>query len=98
MTERNFEELNLWQRIFAEHWEAFAEYYGREYGQPAPKHWDENVQKILSCGDISEGYYEYYCGKCGTAKKIKVGMMGILQLHGRAGNQNPHLHFNNWRA
>jgi len=26
-------------------------------------------------------------------KKIKVGMMGILQLHGRAGNQNPHLHF-----
>jgi len=26
-------------------------------------------------------------------KKIRVGMMGILQLHGRAGNQNPHLHF-----
>ena len=30
MTERNFEELNLWQRIFAEHWEAFAEYYERD--------------------------------------------------------------------
>ena len=173
MTERNFEELNLWQRIFAEHWEGFAEYYEREHGQPVPKHWDENVRKMLSCGDISEGYYEYYCEKCGTKKKIgftcksrlclrcfkvavdnwlnqarktlfegvvhrqvvltvpkqmrplimsgekflkayvdagalaikeliaewrfkkkiRVGMMGILQLHGRAGNQNPHLHF-----
>jgi hypothetical protein len=26
-------------------------------------------------------------------KKIRVGIMAVLQLHGRAGNQNPHLHF-----
>ena len=70
MTERNFEELNLWQRIFAEHWEAFAEYYEREHGRPVPKHWGENVRKMLSCGDISEGYYEYCCAKCGATKKI----------------------------
>jgi hypothetical protein len=25
-------------------------------------------------------------------KKIKVGIMAVLQLHGRAGNRNPHLH------
>ena len=26
-------------------------------------------------------------------KKIRVGIMAVLQLHGRAGNRNPHLHF-----
>jgi hypothetical protein len=27
------------------------------------------------------------------AKKIRVGIMAVLQLHGRSGNSNPHLHF-----
>lgn len=172
-TQRSFAELNVWQRIFAEHWGAFAEGYAREHGREVPVHWEENVQKMLSCGDIGEGYYEYYCEKCGgmkkvgftcksrlclrcfkravddwlaqvhgvlfegvvhrqivltvpkemrplinaeetfmktyidagakavkeliedwrPKKKIKIGMMSILQLHGRAGNYNPHLHF-----
>ncbi|NCC62517.1 MAG: hypothetical protein EOM12_16630, partial [Verrucomicrobiae bacterium] len=26
-------------------------------------------------------------------RKIRVGIMAVLQLHGRAGNRNPHLHF-----
>jgi len=172
-TQRSFAELNIWQRIFAEQWGAFAERYAREHGREVPVHWEENVKKMLSCGDIGEGYYEYYCEKCGTTKKvgytcksrlclrcfkravddwlaqvhgvlfegvvhrqivltvpkemrplinaeeifmktyidagakavkelieewrpkkkIKIGMMSILQLHGRAGNYNPHLHF-----
>ena len=25
-------------------------------------------------------------------KKIKVGIMSVMQVHGRAGNPNPHLH------
>jgi hypothetical protein len=173
VTQRPFEELNLWQRIFAEHWEAFCGWFEREYGGPVPGNWAENVGKMLSCGDIREGYYEYRCEECGTTKKvgftcksklclrcfkvavdewlnqarevlfegvvhrqvvvtvpkkirplvvaeteflkayvdagatavkelieewrpkkkIKVGLMAVLQLHGRAGNQNPHLHF-----
>lgn len=173
VTQRPFEELNLWQRIFAEHWEEFMGFYHHEHGQPVPDHWQENVEKMLSCGDIKEGYYEYYCQDCGTTKKvgftcksrlclrcfkvavddwlnqakevlfegvvhrqvvltvpksirpliladkeylkvfmdagacavkelieewrrkkrIRVGIMAVLQLSGRAGNPNPHLHF-----
>lgn len=171
--ERSFEDLNLWQRIFADHWEDFAAWYEREHGQSVPENWRENVERMLSCGDIREGYYEYYCEECGTTtkvgftcksrlclrcfkvavdgwlnqakkvlfegvvhrqvvltvpkrirplilaepeflkvymdagakavrelieewrrkKKIRVGIMAVLQLHGRAGNRNPHLHF-----
>jgi len=173
VTQRPFEELNLWQRIFADHWAAFAAAYQREQGEAVPENWRENVEKMLSCGDIREGYYEYYCQDCGTTKKvgftcksrlclrcfkvavdewlnqakkvlfegvvhrqvvmtapktirplvlaeegflkaymdagaqavkelieewrrrkkIRVGIMAVLQLHGRAGNRNPHLHF-----
>ena len=32
VTQRPFEELNLWQRIFAEQWEAFKAGHGREQG------------------------------------------------------------------
>ena len=173
MTQRPFEELNLWQRIFMEHWTGFAASYEREHGRAIPEHWQENVERMLSCGDIREGYYEYQCRDCHTtkkvgftcksrlclrcfkmavdewldqarkvlfegvihrqvvltvpkmlrplvlaeeaflkvymdagavavkelirewrrAKKIRVGIMAVLQLHGRAGNSNPHLHF-----
>lgn len=172
-TQRPFAELNLWQRIFAEHWEEFAASYERENGKAVPENWQENVEKMLGCGDIREGYYEYYCEECGKTKrvgftcksklclrcfkgavddwlnqarkvlfegvihrqvvltvpkqirplvlaepefmkaymdsgaksvkelieewrkkrKIRVGIMAVLQLHGRAGNRNPHLHF-----
>ena len=172
-TQRPFEELNLWQRIFAEHWSAFATGYEQEHGRAVPEHWQENVERMLSCGDIREGYYEYECQSCGATrkvgfscksrlclrcfkmavdewlnqaqkilfegvihrqvvltvpqtmrplvlaeekflkvymdagaaavkelieewrrqKKIRVGIMAVLQLHGRAGNSNPHLHF-----
>ena len=173
VTQRPFEELNLWQRIFAEHWESFAAGYWQEQGVAVPENWQENVEKMLSCGDIREGYYEYLCQDCTTTKKvgftcksrlclrcfkvavddwlnqakkvlfegvvhrqvvltvpktirpliladeeflkvymdagakavkelieewrrkkkIRVGIMAVLQLHGRAGNRNPHLHF-----
>lgn len=173
VTQRPFEELNLWQRIFAEHWTGFVVGYEREQGVRVPEHWAENVERMLGCGDVREGYYEYYCQDCGTTKKvgftcksrlclrcfkvavddwlnqakkvlfegvvhrqvvltvpktvrplvvaeeeflkaymdagalavkelieewrrkqkIRVGIMAVLQLHGRAGNRNPHLHF-----
>lgn len=70
MTQRPFEELNLWQRIFAEHWPAFAAAYAQEHGRPVPEHWRENVGRMLSCGDIREGYHEYQCRDCGTTKKV----------------------------
>jgi len=33
VTQRSFEELNLWQRIFAEHWERFATEYEAQHGK-----------------------------------------------------------------
>ena len=173
VTQRPFEELNLWQRIFADHWERFAAEHEKLHGKEVPENWRENVEKMLSCGDIREGYYEYLCEDCATRtkvgftckcklclrcfktavdgwlnqarnvlfegvvhrqvvltvpkrirplilaepeflkvfmdagaaavkelieqwrkkRKIRVGIMAVLQLHGRAGNRNPHLHF-----
>jgi hypothetical protein len=171
-TERPFAELNLWQSIFAEHWESFVAAYEAEHGRAVPEHWEANVRKMLACGDIRQGYYEYACPHCGQTRKIgftcksrlclrcfkgavdgwlataqqvlfegvvhrqvvltvppgvrplilaepkflkvfvdagakavqqlvaqwrpkhkiQVGIMAVLQLHGRAGNPNPHLH------
>lgn len=173
VTGRSFLELNLWQRIFAEHWESFVKSYARTHGNPPPEHWEENVDRMLRCGDIREGYYEYLCEQCGAIRKvgftcksrlclrcfktaiddwlkrttnvlfegvvhrqvvltiprclrplvlsdavfmkafmdegaesirrlveqwrpkqrIRIGMMAVMQLHGRSGTQNPHLHF-----
>ena len=173
VTERSFAELNVWQRIFAEHWDAFTGYYRDKRDRHPPDHWYENVERMLSCGDIREGYYEYQCRSCGETRKvgftcksrlclrcvksaiddwleqvrsvlfegvihrqvvltipqvlrplvvsdakfmkafvdagaaaiksliqgwrpklkIRVGLVAVMQLHGRSGNQNPHLHF-----
>ena len=51
VTQRPFEELNLWQRIFADHWEGFAAGYEKSHGEAVPENWRENVEKMLSCGD-----------------------------------------------
>jgi len=171
-TDRPFAELNLWQRIFAEHWVGFVAAYEAEHGRAVPAHWEANVRKMLACGDIRQGYYEYACPHCQQTRKIgftcksrlclrcfqgavdgwlataqkvlfegvvhrqvvltvpppirplilaepkllkvfvdagakavqqlvaqwrpkqkiKVGIMAVLQVHGRAGNPNPHLH------
>ena len=172
VTARDFAELNLWQRIFAEHWDAFAATWRTQNGRSVPSHWAENVKRMVGCGDIAVGYREYECEDCGTTKKvgftcksklclrcfkvavdewlqtarkvlfegvvhrqvvltvptalralvladarfmkafadagaravkeliaewrpkqrIKVGIMSVLQLHGRGGNSNPHSH------
>ncbi|MBM3861881.1 MAG: transposase [Verrucomicrobia bacterium] len=171
-TDRPFSELNLWQRIFTEHWESFVRAWQAQHHRPIPSHWEANVQKMLSCGDIRVGYCEYLCPHCQQTrkigftcksrlclrcfktavdgwlqtarqvlfegvvhrqvvltvpkeirplilaepkllkafadagaravqqlvaqwrpkKKIKIGIMSVLQVHGRAGNPNPHLH------
>ena len=64
VTQRSFEELNLWQRIFAENWERFAAEYEAQWGEGVPENWRENVEKMLACGDIREGYQEYVCHDC----------------------------------
>ena len=170
--DRSFSELNLWQRIFIEHWDEFRIGFRAASNREVPGHWDSNVERMIGCGDIGKGYYEYACDDCGgttkvgftcksrlclrcfkvavddwlktarkvlfggvvhrqivltipvsmrplvladerflkvfadagagavrelveqwrAKKKIRVGIMSVLQLFGRAGNPNPHLH------
>ena len=70
VTARDFAELNLWQRIFADHWDAFAVKWQSENGRSVPSHWTENVKRMVGCGDIAVGYCEYQCEECGTTKKV----------------------------
>jgi len=171
--DRPFAELNLWQRIFAEQWEGFSAWYEDRHGHSPPEHWQENVDRMLHCGDVREGYNEYVCQDCQRShrvghtcksrlcvrcvkssvddflcrtqellfpgvqhrqivltitkelwplligepeflkvyaqaganaikelvaewrpkKKLKVGLMGVIQTYGRSGGGNPHLHF-----
>jgi hypothetical protein len=92
-TDRPFDELNLWQRIFAEHWESFVAAHEAEHKRPLPSHWQENVRRMLSCGDIREGYHEYLCEHCHQTRKVsshlqEPALPALIQSGGRwlAGN------------
>src|SRR2546426_7895825 len=56
------QDWNVFQQIFAEHWEGFKGLHPR-YNQPS---YDALVQKMLACGDPDKmGYIEYRCLQCG---------------------------------
>ena len=77
-TDRPFAELNLWQRIFAEHWERFVTSYQTERDHSIPTHWESNVRKMLCWGDIRQGYSAYYYEHCQESRK--VGFTGKSRL------------------
>ena len=53
------------KQIFLDHWESFKQSY------PAynDERYDESVQRMLGCGDDSNGYIEYICTFCGADKR-----------------------------
>ncbi len=56
------QDWNVFQQIFAEHWEGFKGLHPR-YNQP---YYDALVHKMLACGDPDKmGYIEYRCLQCG---------------------------------
>ena len=69
ITDRAFTELNLWQRIFAEHWESFLRAWEAQHHRCIPSHCEDNVQKTLSWGGIRQGYCEYLCPHCQETRK-----------------------------
>jgi len=57
----------VFQRIFAEHWEAFQQAHPR-YQTPS---YDELVRKMLDCGNSAQmGYVKYRCLHCGQGKPL----------------------------
>jgi hypothetical protein len=70
MALKSFPELNLWQRIFREHWASFVLDYIAERGEAPPGRREENVERMLARGDIREGCREYLCERCGEHHKV----------------------------
>ena len=58
---------NVFQQIFAEHWDAFKDAHARY--QTA--YYDDLVAKMLACGDPEKiGSIEYRCLHCGQGKQV----------------------------
>jgi hypothetical protein len=58
---------NVFQQIFAEHWDGFTHAHPR-YRTP---YYDSLVAKMLACGNPEQvGYIEYRCLHCGQGKHL----------------------------
>ena len=56
--------------IFRDFWYIIFTELSVIYSKP---HWNsivENVEKMIGCGDPSNGYAEYVCPQCGNKKKV----------------------------
>lgn len=54
------------REIFNDYWEEFVELYGYKVRKVVFK----EVEKMMNCGSLSNGYIEYSCVKCGETKKV----------------------------
>ncbi len=58
---------NVFKQIFADHWEGFK----RAYPKYREEHYEEQVKKMLSCGNPEEmGYIGYLCMGCGQGSRV----------------------------
>lgn len=57
---------NVMVQIFRDHWDQFKR-FNREL---VDENIEENVRKMMGCGLIENGYYEYICTECLRRKKI----------------------------
>jgi len=54
------------REIFADHWDEFMDLYGYRVRKVVT----QDVDRMLNCGDYSNGYAEYSCSSCGEKKKV----------------------------
>ena len=58
---------NVFKQIFADHWEGFKNRYPR-YREG---YYEEQVERMLSCGNPEEmGYIGYLCMSCGQGSRV----------------------------
>lgn len=57
---------NVFKQIFENHWSEFKNKYP-SYDSPQ---YNEAVEKMLGCGELSSGYSEYTCMDCGHSHKV----------------------------
>ena len=53
-------------KIFKENWDEFLYLYGHKTRETVKR----EVEKIINCGDINNGYIEFKCPTCGNSKKV----------------------------
>lgn len=58
--------MGMIRQIFSDHWDDFVEITGKSKIRPSII---REVERMLSCGDYSNGYTEYRCS-CGEKKKV----------------------------
>lgn len=54
------------KKILKDQWEGFLKIYGKKVRENVKK----EVEKVIKCKDIREGYIEFKCEKCGEVKKV----------------------------
>ena len=54
------------KEIFEEHWDDFLKLNGKR----VRKNVKAEIDKMLKCKDIRQGYIEFKCDKCNTSKKV----------------------------
>ena len=58
---------NIFKQIFSEHWEGFK----RKYPRYSKRYYDEQVKKMMGCGNPKEmGYIRYLCFSCGEGNRV----------------------------
>ena len=58
---------NVFKQIFSEHWEGFK----RKYPRYSKRYYDEQVKKMMGCGNPKEmGYIRYLCFSCGEGNRV----------------------------
>ena len=58
---------NIFQQIFADHWDGFT----RAHPRYQTSYYDDLVAKMLACGNPEKmGYVEYRCLQCGQGKHL----------------------------
>lgn len=54
------------RKILENHWKVFL----KKYGKQIRKNVKNEVEKVLGCGDIRNGYIEFRCQECNISKKV----------------------------
>ena len=57
---------NILKEIFIDNWAEFKVIHPGKIRKVVI----EEVEKMMKCGDIKNGYLEYSCNKCGEVKKV----------------------------
>lgn len=66
MEKERFYYKNVMVKIFRDHWDSYKRFHPEKISEDI----EENVEKMMGCGEIENGYFEYICPECHETKKV----------------------------